>query len=167
MTGSGKLSKILSDQKQRNVAITAGGMLGFLAGSKVVGLGLFAKGLYGLEKEWRARRPQFVGSAAERWGYAARFYEQTHKHPVNRALHIVGIPIILGGTVGMLASPRYTPPWLVSAGAFSFGWTLNFIGHGVFEKNAPAFADDPLSFVAGPLWDLQQLGGMMPSRAKT
>jgi uncharacterized membrane protein YGL010W len=34
---------------------------------------------------------------------------------------------------------------------------LNFIGHGKYEKNAPAFADDPLSFIAGPVWDFQQI----------
>jgi uncharacterized membrane protein YGL010W len=49
--------------------------------------------------------------------------------------------------------------WLASWAAFNVGWTLNFIGHGVYEKNSPAFADDPLSFVAGPLWDLKQLRG--------
>ncbi len=166
MTGSGRIAKLLGDRKQRNVAATAAGMLGFLGGSKVVGLGLFAKGLHGLEQEWRAKRPNFAGGAAERWAYAARFYEQTHLHPVNRALHITGIPIIVGGTLGMIASPRYTPPWILSASAFTFGWTLNFIGHGVFEKNAPAFADDPLSFVAGPIWDLQQVGGILSNLKK-
>jgi uncharacterized membrane protein YGL010W len=34
---------------------------------------------------------------------------------------------------------------------------LNIVGHACFERRAPAFSDDPLSFVAGPVWDLQQL----------
>ena len=32
-------------------------------------------------------------------------------------------------------------------------WALNIIGHKAYEKKAPAFADDPLSFIAGPFWD--------------
>jgi len=150
------LASALQNPKTRSVAATAGGMLLFLGGSKVGGLGLFASGVKGLEKAWREAHPGVRGAGA-RWGAAIRFYEQTHANPVNRALHVVGIPIILGGTVGMVVSPSYSPSWFASAGAFTFGWTLNFIGHGVFEKNAPAFADDPLSFVAGPVWDLRQL----------
>ena len=41
--------------------------------------------------------------------------------------------------------------------AFPAGWALNLVGHAAFEKRAPAFSDDGLSFVAGPVWDLQQL----------
>jgi len=48
---------------------------------------------------------------------------------------------------------------LLSASAFVGGWVLNFIGHGRYEKNQPAFADDPLSFIAGPAWDFMQLFG--------
>jgi len=159
------LKNVLADPKARGVAATAGGMLLFLGGRKVGGLGLFATGLRGLEKVWREAHPDVQGFGP-RWSQAIRFYEKTHANPVNRALHMVGIPIIVGGTVGMIASPAYTPPWWASAGAFTFGWTLNFIGHGVFEKNAPAFADDPLSFVAGPIWDLQQLRGTLGTFAK-
>ncbi len=150
------LAATFQDPKKRSVAATAGGMLLFLGGRKVGGLGLFASGLRGLEKAWREQHPDVQG-LGPRWNAAIRFYEQTHGNPVNRALHMAGIPIIVAGTVGMIAAPSYTPPWWAAAGAFTFGWTLNFIGHGVFEKNAPAFADDPLSFVAGPIWDLQQL----------
>ena len=50
--------------------------------------------------------------------------------------------------------------WGVAAGSFAFGWGLNIVGHQFFEKNAPAFKDDPLSFIAGPVWDLQQLAGL-------
>ena len=34
---------------------------------------------------------------------------------------------------------------------------LNFIGHGFFEKGAPAFSEDPLSFFAGPAWDFVRI----------
>lgn len=151
-----KVLSLIPDKKTRDLASTASGMLLVLGGRKGVGLGLFAKGLYGLEKHWQEQN-HFEGDLKERWERAIRFYEETHQHPVNRKLHIVGIPIILGGTAGLLLFRPYRPAWILSAGAFAFGWALNFIGHGLFEKNAPAFADDPLSFVAGPVWDWQQL----------
>lgn len=154
-----KLSDVLSlipDKKTRDVVTTAGGMVLLLSGRKVLALGTFAKGLKGLEETWREVH-DFDGSWAERWDAAVKFYEETHQNPTNRKLHIVGIPIIVGGAAGLLLFPSYRPLWMLSASAFTFGWILNFIGHGLYEKNAPAFADDPLSFLAGPVWDLQQL----------
>jgi uncharacterized membrane protein YGL010W len=41
-------------------------------------------------------------------------------------------------------------------GAFGVGWALNLVGHAAYEKRAPAFSEDGLSFLAGPVWDLQQ-----------
>ena len=42
---------------------------------------------------------------------------------------------------------------------------MNIVGHAVFEKNRPAFADDPLSFLAGPVWDLGQVKGLVRRKA--
>jgi hypothetical protein len=152
-----KLTGLVTDEKRRNLAMVAGGMVGITTGAKVTPLALFAKGLMGLEDEWRKAHPEFRGGLADRWNRAIEFYDATHQHPTNRLLHTVGIPMILGGALGMLASPRYTPPWWLSNGSWTFGWFLNFVGHGVFEKGAPAFADDPLSFVAGPVWDFLRI----------
>jgi hypothetical protein len=149
---------LISDKKKRDVAFVAGGMLSLLGGRKIVGLSMFAKGAIGLEKNWRAEHPDFDGDFSQRWQRAIEFYESTHDHAVNRKLHIAGIPIILGGTVGLLLFRPYRPAWFVAAGAFTTGWVMNFIGHAI-EKKAPAFADDPLSFIAGPAWDLQQMFG--------
>ncbi len=151
----------LKDGKKRDIACVAGGMGALLLGRKVIGLGLFTAGFVGLEKRWREER-DFEGSWSERWERSVAFYEATHKHPVNRTLHQVGIPMIVAGAAGLLAFPAYRPRWAASAGLFTLGWGLNFIGHGFYEKNAPAFADDPLSFLAGPMWDLQQLRGGAP-----
>ncbi len=158
------------DRKTRGVALTFGGMGALMVGGKATAIGLVAKGLRDIEAEWRAAHPDFVGGKRARWQAAIEFYDATHQHPTNRKLHIVGIPIIVGGTTGLLVWPRYTPPWFLSAGAFGVGWALNFVGHGLYEKNAPAFADDPLSFIAGPIWDLMHLkqalrGGADPMAA--
>ncbi len=151
-----KLIDHLSVKKNRDLACASLGMGALLVGQKALGLGLFAKGFAGLEQEWR-RVNAFEGTGEERWRHAVGFYEATHQDPVNRALHVVGIPMILGGAAGLLAFKPFRPLWLASASSFTVGWGLNFIGHGVFEKKAPAFADDPLSFLAGPVWDLGQL----------
>jgi hypothetical protein len=151
-----KVLSLIPNAKKRNLAYTAGGGLLILGGRKVTGLGLFLKGTAGLEKQWREKH-DFDGTFQERWDAAARFYEETHAEDTNRKLHIIGIPIILGSTAGLLIFPAYRPMWALSAGGFIFGWALNLIGHGVFEKNAPAFADDPLAFIAGPIWDWKQV----------
>jgi hypothetical protein len=148
-----KLIDHLSVKKNRDLACAGLGMGVLLVGQKTLGLVLFAKGFAGLEESYREVNA-FDGTGEERWKRALAFYEATHQDPVNRALHAVGIPMILGGAAGLLAFRPFRPLWLASASSFTAGWVLNFIGHGLFEKKAPAFADDPLSFVAGPAWDI-------------
>jgi hypothetical protein len=139
------------------VVLAASGMLAVLAGRKRIGSALFAAGCVQIELRWRRANPEFQGTVTERWERAISFYRTTHQHPVNRWLHIVGIPMIAAGGAGLLALKPFRPAWVVAAGTFTGGWALNLIGHAVYERNAPAFQDDPLSFIAGPVWDLQQL----------
>lgn len=154
------LKSIVTEERKRDLAFTATGM-----GALVVGLGPlaavpFGLGLRGLEKQWR-RKHGFDGKFEERWARSVKYYEGTHKHPVNRALHVIGTPFILAGTAGLAVSSPLNPlSWPVygpSVASFVGGWTLNLAGHALFEKNAPAFADDPLSFVAGPMWEVDLL----------
>jgi len=131
------------------------------AGFKLSALSLFGAGVKLLEKDWRARHPEFAGDAAERWQASLSFYRQTHQNGTNRTLHLIGIPLIVGGAAGLFLSkplsPARGPLWATSLAAFAAGWALNLVGHAAFEKRAPAFSDDGLSFIAGPVWDLQQL----------
>lgn len=152
-----KLSQMITDEKRRSVGLLGGAMAGIMTGAKVTPAAMFLTGMYGLEREWRKAHPEFRGGMKERWELAIAFYDATHQDPVNRALHTIGIPMILGGAIGMLASPRWTPPWWIANGSWTAGWALNFIGHGMFEKGAPAFAEDPLSFLAGPAWDFVRI----------
>src|SRR5512133_3381213 len=108
--------------KDRGLAMAAGGMGALLAGQKVLGIGLFAGGVVELETAWREAHPDFHGDFKARWAEALTFYESTHRNPTNRILHVAGIPLILGGAIGLLAAPSYSPPWWVSAGAFGVGW---------------------------------------------
>ena len=143
------------------VALSFGGMGLLCAGFKVTALAMFGAGIKMLEKDWRARHPEFIGSSAERWQHSLAFYRETHQNETNRTLHLIGIPLIVGGAAGLFASRPLSPVtgvlWAASLGAFATGWALNLVGHQVFEKRAPAFSEDGLSFIAGPVWDLQQL----------
>lgn len=40
---------------------------------------------------------------------------------------------------------------------FVLGWVLQFIGHGVYEKKAPAFARNLIHLLVGPIWILSGL----------
>ena len=77
--------------------------------------------------------------------------------------------MIVGGAAGMLAFRPVSitaPLFFVSTGTFITGWALNIVGHSKYEGNAPAFKDDPLSFMAGPIWDARQVvKGLRPGAA--
>jgi len=160
----GKVLSLIPQKKQRSVAYAVGGMASLLVGQKVGGLMMFAKGWKGIEEEWRKANPDFDGDFSARWDRAISFYEDTHSEPTNRKLHMIGIPMIVGGAAGLLLFRPFRPFWFASASSFATGWGLNIIGHAFFEGNAPAFADDPLSFIAGPVWDLKNGGQMRPER---
>ena len=49
--------------------------------------------------------------------------------------------------------------WLtlaLAAGVFVVGWILQFVGHGVYEKRAPAFLGNLVHLMVGPLWILNR-----------
>lgn len=148
------------DQKQLGTTAVVGGMALVLLGHKGKGLSLFGQGLYSLEKEYRRQHPDLEPGLKARWQESVTFYDATHQDETNRSLHRWGIPVILAGALGLLAPKPYTKLWWAGASAFTVGWVLNIIGHAKYEQKKPAFTEDPLSFVAGPVWDLKQLLGI-------
>jgi hypothetical protein len=141
----------------RNLLMTTGSVGLLLAGRKLLALAMFARGAWGLEQEWRAKNPEVLPGLGARWDAATKFYDRTHQNSTNRLLHIVGIPMIVSGTLGLLVFKPFRPIWMASAAAFGVGWALNLVGHAKYEKNKPAFTDDPLSAFAGPVWDFKQI----------
>jgi uncharacterized membrane protein YGL010W len=83
-------------------------------------------------------------------------YRQDHQNPVNRALHTVGIPMIVASLPLMPFNP------LLGASMFVFGWVLQFIGH-AFEGKAPSFFSDPTFLLIGPLWFVKKITGKSAS----
>lgn len=139
------------------VTLAVGGMGALCCGLKLPGLAVFALGVFQIERDWRLRHPDFEGGLEARWQAALAFYRETHQHPTNRTLHVVGIPMIVGGAAALFASVPVQPVWAGGLALFGLGWGLNIMGHAGYEKRAPAFSEDGLSFLAGPVWDLQQL----------
>lgn len=152
------------DKKQIGTAEVIAGMGLVLCGHKVKGLALFGHGLQGLEQAYRRARPELAPGLKVRWQEAVSFYDDTHQNETNRTLHRWGIPVILGGALGLLAARPYRLPWVLAAVAFGGGWAVNILGHGKYERNKPAFTEDPLSFLAGPVWDLKQWLGHKASK---
>jgi uncharacterized membrane protein YGL010W len=79
-------------------------------------------------------------------------YNQDHQHKVNRALHSVGIPMIVASLPIMPFNP------LLGASLFVVGWILQFVGH-AFEGKLPSFFRDPTFLLIGPMWALKKLRG--------
>lgn len=141
----------------RNLGLVVAGGVALVAGAAALSLVPIGIGMRGMERAWRERHG-FQGTWGERWARSERFYEGTHQNRTNRGLHMVGMPFIVGGTLGLMVSspllPITWPVYAMSTASFVGGWALNLVGHAAFEKNGPAFADDPLSFLAGPAWEL-------------
>lgn len=84
-------------------------------------------------------------------------YAAEHQHLGTRLTHFVGIPMI----VASLPLLPLNPP--VGAALFVGGWTLQFIGHALFEKQKPSFFSDPFYLLIGPIWvaiEMAQLFGI-------
>lgn len=79
-------------------------------------------------------------------------YKQDHQHPVNKALHTVGIPTIVASLFVFPLNP------LLGSAMFVVGWILQFVGH-AFEGRAPSFFSDPRFLLIGPMWFWKKVRG--------
>jgi uncharacterized membrane protein YGL010W len=72
----------------------------------------------------------------------------------NGALILLAAPLALDGT-GL---------WLASGlGLFALGWVIQFLGH-YYEGRKPAFVDDLMGLVVGPLFVVAELGFLLGLR---
>lgn len=90
-------------------------------------------------------------------------YRQDHQNPINKALHSVGIPMIVISILAFAIDAfafglRY---WVWTVGAFVLGWVLQFIGH-VFEGKKPSFFSNPIFLLVGPIWWVLKMFGIQP-----
>lgn len=85
-------------------------------------------------------------------------YNASHLHPVNRALHAVGIPMIFISVLLGLASIAIVALRLPALLLFVLGWVLQFIGH-LVEGKPPAFFSDWRFLFAGLAWWVRKIRG--------
>lgn len=85
-------------------------------------------------------------------------YERSHQHPVNRACHLFGIPMIVLSLLLGLAAIGVTGLWRPALALFVAGWTLQFIGH-AFERKPPEFFHDWRFLLVGLRWWLLKITG--------
>ncbi len=87
-------------------------------------------------------------------------YEHSHQHPVNRACHTIGIPMIVLslalGVAAVFVAPLRIPALLL----FAMGWILQFIGH-AFEGKPPEFFRDWRFLLVGFRWWLKKVRGQV------
>lgn len=77
-------------------------------------------------------------------------YRRDHTHPINKATHMIGIPMI----VASLPLIFLFPP--IGISLFVLGWIFQFIGH-AFEGKPPSFFRDPRFLLVGPVWYVKRL----------
>ena len=94
----------------------------------------------------------------ESWDEWIAQYAASHQHPVNRACHTVGIPMI---AVSLLMAPIaiWRPEWWWAAAAlFVLGWLFQFVGH-AFERKPPEFFTDWRFLFVGLRWWFAKMAG--------
>jgi uncharacterized membrane protein YGL010W len=85
-------------------------------------------------------------------------YGGSHRNPVNRACHMVGIPLIALSIPSLLLELAIPGFWKVSLGIFLIGWALQFVGHAV-EGKPPEFLKDPRFLLVGLRWWVAKVRG--------
>ncbi|MFY8147605.1 MAG: Mpo1-like protein [Prochlorococcaceae cyanobacterium] len=91
-------------------------------------------------------------------------YGESHRHPVNQACHLLGIPLIVLSLALAAATPFVRPLGWPALGLFVFGWALQFLGHAV-EGRPPEFLQDPRFLLVGVRWWWRKVGSYS-SRAR-
>jgi len=85
-------------------------------------------------------------------------YDGAHTHPVNRALHLIAIPVGFSSlivvwfhwVIGLLLIPT----------AFALAWT----GH-LIEGNQPAFLTNPVHVLVAPVWMAKRIAAKLRGKA--
>jgi uncharacterized membrane protein YGL010W len=97
----------------------------------------------------------FSGRGWDEWIAA---YAESHRHPVNRVCHTVGIPLIALSVVMALVAIAVPALWPFVGIAFGVGWAFQFVGH-AFERKPPEFLKDWRFLFVGLRWWFAKLRG--------
>ena len=95
------------------------------------------------------------GKTSEQW---ISEYGQSHRHPVNRLCHTIGIPLIVLSIVMALLEPVVDGIWRPALALFLAGWIFQFVGHFV-EGKPPEFLRDWRFLLVGLRWWFAKIRG--------
>jgi len=85
-------------------------------------------------------------------------YATSHQHPVNRACHTIGIPLIALSIPLFVVALMVPGFWKIPLALFVVGWVFQFIGH-AFEGKPPEFFKDWRFLFVGLRWWFAKLRG--------
>jgi uncharacterized membrane protein YGL010W len=85
-------------------------------------------------------------------------YATSHQHPVNRACHTLGIPLIVLSLVLAAVSLFVSGLRILALTLFVVGWILQFVGHAV-EGKPPEFFHDWRFLFVGLRWWVAKMRG--------
>jgi uncharacterized membrane protein YGL010W len=91
------------------------------------------------------------------WNEWVGQYEKSHQHPVNRLLHLVGIPLIILSLLFLIVIPFKPGFWPVPLIMFITGWIFQLAGHWV-EGKPPEFFHDWRFLFVGLRWWIKKIG---------
>jgi uncharacterized membrane protein YGL010W len=85
-------------------------------------------------------------------------YAASHRHPVNRLCHTVGIPLITLSVIVFLMGLAVGGLWPWAVVLFVVGWIFQFVGH-AYEGKPPEFLKDWRFLLVGMRWWVAKLRG--------
>ena len=96
--------------------------------------------------------------AGRTWDDWIAQYAQSHKNPVNRLCHTIGIPLITLSLGLFVVALFIHNLWMVALAMFVLGWIFQFVGH-AFEGKPPEFFKDWRFLFVGLRWWLAKISG--------
>jgi len=85
-------------------------------------------------------------------------YAKSHRHPVNRFCHTIGIPLVVASLVLVPVVFLFNISGAWFAALFGAGWFFQFLGH-AFERKRPEFMHDARFLFVGLRWWVQKIRG--------
>ena len=79
-------------------------------------------------------------------------YDGAHNHPVNRALHLIAIPVGFSSLIVVWFH------WIIALLLIPTAFALAWLGH-MIEGNKPAFLTNPVHVFLAPVWMAKRIFG--------
>jgi len=84
-------------------------------------------------------------------------YDGAHNHPVNRALHLIAIPVGFSSLIVVWFH------WIIALLLIPTAFALAWFGH-LIEGNKPAFLTNPVHVFVAPIWMAKKIFGRLQHR---